>query len=268
MKKSWKYHGMEEIAQYTAGEVVKRQSSWTEYLDTAARLYKYPFWEQLLIYAQRPDATACASIDIWNEKMNCWVNKGAKGIALLDEDTGRLKYVFDVSDVHKARYIGRDPYLWEMIEEHEEPVLHSLEQIYGSTDGEKSFVDRVIELAEWVVLDVEDELIQELVETTKGSYLEDLDELNLKVHLRTTLASSIAYTILSRCKLPEGLYRNELEFPYIHEFNTTMTLSLLGTAATDLSKPILMEIGKVIRTYEWTKEKESQKSLASSSKMH
>lgn len=106
---------------------------WTRYLTTAARFYKYPFNEQILIFAQRPDATACASLELWNEKMNCWVNRGAKGIALLDTENSytRLKYVFDVSDVHKARRIGRDPNLWELREEHKETVLAQLEKTYG-----------------------------------------------------------------------------------------------------------------------------------------
>lgn len=108
-----KYKLISALAEETAKEVVRNEESWRRYLNTASRLYKYPFKEQLLIYAQRPDATACASIEIWNEKMHCWVNKGAKGIALIDEDSfSGLKYVFDISDVHKARRIGQFPSLW------------------------------------------------------------------------------------------------------------------------------------------------------------
>ena len=114
-----KYHYISALAEMTAGDIVKNENEWTRFLTTAARLYKYPFNEQMLIYAQRPDATACASLETWNEKMNCWVNRGAKGIALIDTDSERprLKYVFDVSDVHKARRIGQFPNLWEMREE-------------------------------------------------------------------------------------------------------------------------------------------------------
>lgn len=112
-----KYKLISALAEKTAKEVVRNEESWRRYLNTASRLYKYLFKEQLLIYAQRPDATACASIEIWNEKMHCWVNKGAKGIALIDEDSfSGLKYVFDISDVHKARRIGRFPNLWEIRE--------------------------------------------------------------------------------------------------------------------------------------------------------
>ena len=122
-----KYDFISALAKETAAEVVKNREEWMKYLTTAARLYKYPFREQLLIYAQRLDATACASIEIWNEKMHCWVNKGAKGIALIDEDSfSGLKYVFDISDVHKARRIGQFPNLWEMREEHMEAVISRL----------------------------------------------------------------------------------------------------------------------------------------------
>lgn len=142
-----KYDFISALAKETAAEVVKNREEWMKYLTTAARLYKYPFREQLLIYAQRPDATACASIELWNERMHCWVNKGAKGIALLDEDDAhgkRLKYVFDVSDVHAARRIGRYPELWELHEEHKEDVIKRLEHTYGATDDKKLFEERLI----------------------------------------------------------------------------------------------------------------------------
>ena len=129
-----KYDLISALAEETAKEVVRNDGNWKKYLNTASGLYKYPFKDQLLIYAQRPDATACASIEVWNEKMHCCVNKGAKGIALIDEKgspNSGLRYVFDVSDVHKARRIGRFPQLWEMKEEHQEAVLDRLEQIYG-----------------------------------------------------------------------------------------------------------------------------------------
>lgn len=145
-----KYDFISALAQETATEVVKNRDEWMKYLTTAARLYKYPFNEQMLIYAQRPDAIACASLETWNEKMNCWVNRGAKGIALIDTDSERprLKYVFDVSDVHKARRIGRDPYLWELKEEHKAPVLAQLEKTYGATDVNIPFEERIREIAD------------------------------------------------------------------------------------------------------------------------
>ena len=149
-----KYDVISALSEETSKRVTRNEESWKKYLNTASRLYKHPFKDQLLIYAQRPDATACASIEIWNEKMHCWVNKGAKGIALLDEEgspyTG-LRYVFDISDVHKARRIGRFHNLWEMREEHQEAVLNRLEGIYGDTDKEAGFVDRIREIVRWYV---------------------------------------------------------------------------------------------------------------------
>lgn len=264
-----RYHTVKDTAVYIAGEVVKGKEAWTQYLDVAARLYKYSFTDQLLIFAQRPDATACASIDIWNQKMNCWVNRGAKGIALLDEETQRLRYVFDVSDVHKAKYIGRDPYLWEMREEHEERILDRLEEIYGSTNIKYSFGDRLIEISDWIALDVSEEKIKDLVYATKGSFLEELDELNLKIHFRSTLGDSIAYSLLSRCGIDPELHM-ELDFPYIHEFSTLLTITELGTATTELCKPILAEIGKAIHSYDRMKKikSEAEKEVAPSIKIH
>ena len=134
-----KYDFISALAKETAAEVVKNREEWMKYLTTAARLYKYPFREQLLIYAQRPDATACASIELWNERMHCWVNKGAKGIALIDEDSfSGLKYVFDISDVHKARRIGQFPNLWEMREEHMESVISPFgKDLWGHRQGSR-----------------------------------------------------------------------------------------------------------------------------------
>ncbi len=127
------YDIVSSLAEETAREVVRNEERWKRYLTTASRLYKYPFWEQLLIYAQRPSATACASMDIWNKRMFCWVNRGAKGIAVIDDNSyAGLKYVFDIPDVHKAKNIGRFPYLWEMKEIQEIAVLKHLERNYGT----------------------------------------------------------------------------------------------------------------------------------------
>ena len=142
-----KYAKVSQLSEDMAKWIVRNEEEWKKYLNTAARIYKYPFHEQLLIYAQRPDATAVASVKIWNERMFCWVNKGSKGIALLDKDypgENRLKYVFDVSDVHKAKRIGRDPNLWTMKEEYKDAVIARLEQTYGKTDSNLSFEKRLM----------------------------------------------------------------------------------------------------------------------------
>ena len=246
-----KYKLISALAEETAKEVVRNEENWRRYLNTASRLYKYPFKEQLLIYAQRPDATACASIEIWNEKMHCWVNKGAKGIALIDEDSfSGLKYVFDISDVHKARRIGQFPNLWEMREEHMEAVISRLEKTYGDTDREAGFVGRIREIAGRIAEDCYKELASDMEYLKEGSFLEELDELNVEVRIRETLADSIAYTVLKRCGMEESELAEEINFPYIHEFNTVETLSQLGSNVSDLSKPILMEIGKAIGAYD------------------
>ena len=246
-----KYKLISALAEETAKEVVRNEENWRRYLNTASRLYKYPFKEQLLIYAQRPEATACASIEIWNEKMHCWVNKGAKGIALIDEDSfSGLKYVFDISDVHKARKIGQFPNLWEMREEHMEAVISRLEKTYGDTDREAGFVGRIREIAGRIAEDCYKELASDMEYLKEGSFLEELDELNVEIRIRETLADSIAYTVLKRCGMEESELAEEINFPYIHEFNTVETLSQLGSNVSDLSKPILMEIGKAIGAYD------------------
>ena len=247
-----KYHYISALAEMTAADIVKNENEWTRFLTTAARLYKYPFNEQMLIYAQRPDATACASLETWNEKMNCWVNRGAKGIALIDTDSERprLKYVFDVSDVHKARRIGRDPYLWELREEHKAPVLAQLEKTYGATDVNMPFEERVMEIADRIVQDYYEELLPELNYVKEGSFLDDLDELNLGIRWRETLASSISFTLLSRCGADMDLWKDDMNFEYIHEFNNTKSLAVIGNVTTEMCKPLLMEIGRTIGVYE------------------
>ena len=259
-----KYDFISALAKETAVEVVKNREEWMKYLTTAARLYKYPFREQLLIYAQRPDATACASIELWNERMHCWVNKGAKGIALLDEDDAhgkRLKYVFDVSDVHAARRIGRYPNLWKLEEQHKDEVINHLEQTYGATDEKKPFEERLMELADRIAADYYEELLPDLQYMIEGSFLEGLDEQNVGIRLRETLADSISVTLLSACGADMQEYGSEFAFDYIHEFNSMDTLAVLGDAANELAKPVLLEIGRTIREYNRTHEMQQSENL-------
>ena len=247
-----KYDYISELAENTAFEIVQNQEEWKKYLTTAARLYKYPFREQLLIYAQRPDATACASIEIWNERMHCWVKKGAKGIALLDDaDRGKkLKYVFDVADVYAAKQTGRYPQTWKLYSEHEASVLNHLEQIYGATDPQNSFEERVVEIVERISAEHADQLLGSLQHTIAGNPLADLDETSLDLHLKNTLSESVSFTILSACGIEVQKYSSKFEFSYIHEFDTMDTLSILGDAANELAKPVLLEISKTVRAYE------------------
>lgn len=191
---------------------------------------------------------------------------------MIDEDSfSGLKYVFDISDVHKARRIGQFPSLWEMREEHMEAVISRLEKTYGDTDREAGFVGRIREIAGRIAEDCYKELASDMEYLKEGSFLEELDELNVEVRIWETLADSIAYTVLKRCGMEESELAEEINFPYIHEFNTVETLSQLGSNVSDLSKPILMEIGKVIGVYEREKaenrtaENSAQKGLANTS---
>ncbi len=254
-----KYHEITVLAGETARQVSKNGEEWAKYLTTAARLYRYPFEDQMLIYAQRPEATACALMETWNEKMFCWVNRGAKGIALFDRESERprLKYVFDAADVHKSRRIGREPYLWELKEEHKEAVLAQLEKTYGATDNSNSFEGRLIEIAGRITEDYYRELLSDMSYSKEGSFLEELDDLNVEVRLRETLSASIAYTLLSRCGADMDLWKDELNFDYISEFNTEMALSVVGNATTDMCKPLLMEIGKTVAAYDRQKAREN-----------
>ena len=255
-----RYHEIKGLAEFTAKTIVADEEQWKKFLHTAGHMYKYPFKEQMLIYAQRPDATACASLELWNEKMNCWVNKGAQGIALIDEEgvhRSGLKYVFDVSDVHEARFIGHKPKLWKLEEEHKDYVIDSLERIYGETDGGRSFELRIIELANRIAGEMAPDIVSDqLSGSVEGSFLEGLDDLNLEMRLQQTMAASIAYTVLERC----GMDADDvvgMEFPYLHEFNSIESLSIMGDAVSELTEPILREIGRSISIYDREKAQEA-----------
>ncbi len=257
-----KYEMITQYAAYTAREITQNEENWKKYLTTASKLYKYPFKDQLLIYAQRPDATACATMEIWNKKMFCWINREAKGIALLDEksDTG-LKYVFDVSDVHRGGRGSSLPYLWNMEKEHQKVVLERLEAIYGSTNKKAGFSKRIQELAEQIAENVSESLASDLEKMKKGSTLEYQSERTTKEEFHQTLSNSIAYSILKRCGIAENVLKKTIKFPYIHHFDTMQTLSQLGTNVSDLTKPVLVEIGKVVMEYDKTHTR-NKKSVA------
>ena len=251
-----KYKIVSELLDETMREVSSSEENWCRFLTTSSRLYKYPFKEQVLIYAQRSDATACASVEIWNHRMNCWINRGSKGIALIDEDRyGKLKYVFDVSDVHKGRWRGRLPYLWDMKEVHQEPVLKHLEELYGKTDETATFVERIRMIADRITEETGKQLFHDVQELKKGSRLAYLDDANLKLRLQLTLSDSVAYSILKRCGISDEVLENTIGFMYIPEFNTTDTLLLLGNHVSELAKPVLMEICKCIWTFDREQEK-------------
>ena len=247
-----KYIKISVLARETAKKVCRGREQWIRYLDVASRLYKYPFEDQLLIYAQRPDATACASLEMWNERMFCWVNRGAKGIALIDRESERpkLRYVFDVSDVHKARRIGKDPFIWHLREEHKEVVLDELEHIYGSTNDLLPFENRIYEIAERIAEDFYEEAVDEVIDEAANSFLEDLEGDAVAVRFREMLVQSVSYTILKRCGCDMTEFDDDFTFDYIHEFNTLRTLSVLGSTTSELCEPVLIRIGRTIARYD------------------
>ena len=261
-----KYVKISVLARETAKKVCRGREQWIRYLDVASRLYKYPFEDQLLIYAQRPDATACASLEMWNERMFCWVNRGAKGIALIDGESERpkLRYVFDVSDVHKARRIGKDPFIWHLREEHKEVVLAELEHIYGSTNDALPFENRIYEIAERIAEDFYEEAVDEVIEEAANSFLEDLDGDAVAVRFREMLVQSVSYTILKRCGCDMTEFADDFTFDYIHEFNTLRTLSVLGSTTSELCEPVLIRIGRTIARYD--RELLHNKSIAKKNK--
>lgn len=247
-----KYDTILQLAKDTEKRVIRDAESWMDFLFVAGHFYKYPFQDQMLIYAQRPDATACASMELWNQRMNCWVNKGVKGIALIDDVTSKskLKYVFDIADVHKARRIGRFPYFWKVKPEQEEAVLQHLKQIDEETIRPISFTNQILELSARVASEIEKEVTQEMQFLVEDSFLEELDQMNLSIRIRETMKESIAYLILSGCGIPREVFQEEFSFDFISEFNTTDTLALLGYTIQEQTKPIMLEIKNAVRFYE------------------
>lgn len=221
-----KFEKISKLSEETSALIIQDANEWKNYLTTAGQVYKYPFCDQLLIHAQRPDATACASLEIWNEKMQCRVNRGAKGIALIDADSKypKLKYVFDISDVHKEKNVGRYPYLWEFHEEHKEIILAQLEKTYGMSNPQIPFEKRIIEISKAVAADSCKDLM------VGGNFPETIEDFEVE----STLASSIAYTVLSRCGIEMELWEKELDFQHIGKFNTQNDLSVIGNANTEI----------------------------------
>lgn len=250
-----------ELAGQTAHNVARSARSWEQYLDTASRLYKYPFDEQLLIYAQRPDATACASMELWNGTMRRWVRSGSSGIALIRKSGGRphLEYVFDVSDTRPVEG-ARTPWLWELREEHHTAVVAALERRYGPTE-ESGIANQLMDLAEYAVREVYRDHLRDLAYDAEGSLLDGLDDLNLEVRFRNLMTASVQYTLLRRCGLNPGDYLDDDDLAGITEFTTPAVLHHLGEAVSSVSKDLLMEIGRSIRAYEQETRKSRENNL-------
>ena len=236
------------LAEYHAAHISSSPRDWMNYLDTAARLYRYPFMDQLLIHAQRPKATACASLELWNEKMLRWVNRGAKGIALLDEtmQKTRLRYVFDIQDTHKVKG-GRTPYLWRLQEKQQEELLNHLEEVYGlEAKDTGSLSDALMATAKYMVEENLDEYLNGLTYVTEGTYLEELEENTIRSEFRSLLTDSIYYTLASRCGLDPLERQEEMDFVHITDYNSLSVLTFIGNATSMASESVLVDIGRFV----------------------
>ena len=237
------------LAEYTAKDVSSSPKDWMKYLDTAAKLYRYPFSDTLLIHAQRPDATACVSLEAWNQRMGRWVNRGAKGIALID-DTGprrQLRYVFDVSDTHMVKG-GRTPNLWQLQKEQEEAVLDHLADAYGLEGGDtESLSNALMAVASYMAEENLEKAMEGLQYEIEDSFLYGLDEDSIRVMFRELYSNSAFYILSRRCGIDPMEYLEEEHFFGITDFNRLSVLSFLGNAVSQLVEPILMDIGKTIR---------------------
>ena len=239
-----------QMADHAATQITASHESWTDFLRTAARLYKYPYHEQLMIYAQRPDATACAGYELWNEKMRRYVRRGSKGIALIDAsgDRPRIRYVFDVSDTG-GRENSRRPYLWQYRPEHEDTVAAALEQEYA-VSGEKGLADQLEQIAGQLANEYWQDHQYDILHTVDGSFLEEYDEFNIGAQFRSAAAVSITYTILSRCGLELDEYFEHEDFLSIFDFNTPSTVAALGTAVSEASERVLRQIEVTVKNQE------------------
>ena len=251
-----------ELANQTAHTVTHSVDGWKRYLSTSSRLYKYPFDEQLLIYAQRPDAAACASMELWNETMRRWVKPGSRGIALIRKDRrGRpsLEYVFDMSDTRPVKG-AKTPYLWEMREDHHAAVLDVLERRYGPA-GDADIGEQLMELTAKAVNEVYQDHLTDLAYDVQNSLLEELDDLNLEVRFRDVLTASVQYAVLTRCGLDPAEFMEDSDLAGITEFSTPAVLHHLGNAASTVSTDLLNEIGRAVKTYDRERAKENKKNL-------
>lgn len=239
------------LLEETARRASASPKDWMNYLDTAARLYRYPFRDALLIHAQRPDAFACAELDVWNRSMNRWVNRGARGIALIDErgDQPRLRYVFDIRDTHMVRG-GRTPFIWNLGEEYRDRMVDHLAETYGLEDRmPMDLLETLQEIASRSAQEGIDDLWREALDQSAGSYLEGLPPETVKAELEYILYSSTLYTLATRCGLDATLILDEADFAGITDYNRLQVLNVLGEGTHQMVEPVLMDIGRTVRRF-------------------
>jgi len=244
-----KLYAMEQLTEEVAKDVAASPQEWMRFLNTASRLYKYTFPEQLLIYAQRPEATAVASMEIWNQKMYRWIKKGSKGIALIDNTSGpktKLRYVFDVQDTYKVRNLGKDPQLWNLPVEGEQLVADYLQEQLTLEDTEGGLAESLHQAAKESMQEWLPDALEELRLDVTGTFLEELDEQNQEVEFRELMTNSVWYVLLNRCGLDVQEYLDAEDFRHITDFNQLKVLGHLGSAVNEISRPVLMQIGRYV----------------------
>ena len=246
-----------QMAQEAAAQITGSKEQWTAFLTTSARLYKYPFAEQLMIYKQRPEATACAEYDLWNDRMNRYVKRGSKGIALLDMrgEQPKLRYVFDVADTGERKN-SRPVQLWKMNAEHEQPIIRALDAAFDVPAGAGSLENHIMEAAERLARDYWEENRRQISDIVADSYLEGYDELNIGASFKRAAAVSIAYSVFTRTVGNADDYFEHEDFLDIFDFNTQAAANVLGTAVSEMSSQIFRKIERTIRTYERDKQAE------------
>lgn len=244
-----KYRIILAMASQTARDIASNADRYTDFLITAANNYKYSFKEQLLIHAQKPDATACAEIDTWN-KLGRWVNKGTKGIALLiDRDVPyKLRHVFDISDTNSRA--GRNITLWQMKPDYEYAVSESLQASFGDVEEPRDFPHLLIDISGYAVEDNLSDYLMELNAVKAGSFLEELDDISLEAWLKTSLKSSVAFMALSRAGYEPRQYFDREDFSHLFDFNTVEVISVLGAAVSDISEMVIREMGETVKEME------------------
>ena len=247
-----------QMAEKVATQLTGSWQEWAGFLTTASRLYKYPFHEQLMIYAQRPDATACAEYDLWNEKMGRYVRRGSKGIALVDDsgDRPRLRYVFDISDTGTREY-SRTPWLWQLEERHLDSVQAMLERTYDVSGDD--LAGQLTEVAGKLAEEYWTEHQQDFFYIVDGSFLEEYDEFNIGVQFKAAATVSITYALMSRCGLEPERYFDHEDFMAIFDFNTPSTIGALGTAVSQINQQVLRQIGVTVRNAEREANQERSK---------
>lgn len=246
-----------EMSQHTASQITKSYLKWTDFLSTAGRFYKYPFPEQLMIYAQRPEATACAEYDFWNQRMRRYIRRGAKGIALVDNSQGRpvLRYVFDVADTGRMDDRGLNPNLWKYQEEHRDVVAAALENRFGVPD-KYGLADQMERIAGKLAGEYWEEHKEDILHIVDGSFLEAYDDFDTGAVFRSAAAVSTAFTLMSRCGMNAQGYFSHEDFLNIFDFNTPDTVTALGAAVSQSSEQVLRQIESTIKRYEREKSAE------------